>query len=79
MILRQGLMLGSIGVGIGLIVSYFACRAVMTAAWIATFDHLNYALFPAVAIPLLVITLLATFAPAHRASLVDPMRALRDE
>jgi ABC-type lipoprotein release transport system permease subunit len=40
---------------------------------------MNYGLFPAIAIPLLAITLLATFGPARRASLVDPMRALRDE
>ena len=79
MILGQGLTLGLIGVGIGLVGGFFACRAVMTAAWVATFDHLNYALFPAVAIPLLVITVLATYGPARRASLVDPMRALRDE
>jgi ABC-type antimicrobial peptide transport system permease subunit len=79
MILRQGLVLGSIGVGVGLIASFFVCRAVMTVAWVASFDHLNYALFPAIAIPLLAVTLLATFAPARRASLVDPMRALRDE
>jgi macrolide transport system ATP-binding/permease protein len=79
MILRQGLELGSIGVVIGLIASYFACRAVITVAWVATFDHLNYALFPAIAIPLLLITIAATYAPARKASLVDPMRALRDE
>ena len=79
MILRQGLVLGSIGVGVGLIASFFVCRAVMTVAWVASFDHLNYALFPAIAIPLLAITVLATFVPARRASLVDPMRALRDE
>lgn len=79
MILGQGLVLGSIGCGIGLIISYFACRAVITVAWVATFDHLNYALFPAIAIPLLIITVLAAYEPARRASLVDPMRALRDE
>lgn len=79
MIMRQGLVLGLIGVGIGLIISYFAVRAVVTVAWIATFDHLNYALFPAIAIPLLLITLAATYGPAQRASRVDPMRALRDE
>jgi ABC-type lipoprotein release transport system permease subunit len=48
-------------------------------AWVASFDHLNYAIFPAIAIPLLLITVLATFAPARRASLVNPMGALRDE
>jgi predicted permease len=79
MILGQGLVLGSIGVAVGLIVSFFACRAVISVAWVASFDHLNYALFPAIAIPLLLITLAATYGPARRASLVDPMRALRDE
>jgi hypothetical protein len=29
-------------------------------AWVASFDHLNYAIFPAIAIPLLLITVLAT-------------------
>jgi len=79
MVLNQGLVLGSIGVVVGLILGFFACRAVMTAAWIASFSHMNYALFPAVAVPVLLVTLLATFVPARRASLIDPMRALREE
>jgi predicted permease len=79
MILGQGLVLGSIGVAIGLVAGFFVCRLVTTAAFIASFGHLDYALFPAIAVPLLAITVLATYGPAHRASLVDPMRALRDE
>jgi ABC-type lipoprotein release transport system permease subunit len=35
--------------------------------------------FAAVALPLLMITMLAAVAPAWRASRVDPIRALRDE
>jgi predicted permease len=79
MILSQGLKLGVLGVGIGLVMSFFACRLLMSKLWIATFDHLNYWLFALVAIPLLLVTVLATYGPARRASLIDPMRALREE
>jgi predicted permease len=78
MVLRQGLVLGSIGVGAGLILSFFACRAMTSSLWILA-GHMNYALLPAVAAPLLLVTLLAAYVPARRASLIDPMRALRDE
>jgi macrolide transport system ATP-binding/permease protein len=76
MVLRQGLVLASIGAGIGLILSVFACRAVTSALWIG---QVNWALLPAVAVPLVLVTLLAAYVPARRASLIDPMRALRDE
>jgi macrolide transport system ATP-binding/permease protein len=79
MVLQQGLVLGSIGVAIGLILSLFACRSLMSAIWIASFSHLNYSILPAIAAPLLLVTLVATYAPARRASLIDPMRALREE
>ncbi|MBV9766517.1 MAG: ABC transporter permease [Acidobacteriaceae bacterium] len=79
MILQQGLTLGSVGIGVGLVVSFFACRLLTSSLWIATFDHTNPLLFPAIALPLLLITLVATYAPARRASLVDPMKALREE
>jgi predicted permease len=79
MVLQQGLVLGSIGVAAGLVLSFFACRALTSAIWIASFSHLNYGVFPAIAAPLLLVTLLATYAPARRASLIDPMRALREE
>ena len=79
MVLKQGLRLAAIGVGAGLIASFFACRAIVTMSWLASFDHLNYAILPGIAIPLLLITALATYGPARRASLVNPVRALREE
>ncbi len=79
MVLKQGLVLGSIGVGAGLVISFFACRLLMSAIWIASFQHIDPLLFASISLPLLLITLLATYAPARRASLIDPMRALREE
>ncbi len=78
MVLREGLVLGSIGAAAGLILSFFACRALSSGLWILA-GRLNYALLTAVALPLLAVTLLAAYIPARRASLIDPMRALRDE
>lgn len=51
-----GLVLGLIGVCIG---------------WVAMFDHLNRALFPASAIPLLVTLLLPTYGPGDIAGGFD--------
>jgi len=79
MVLRQGLNLAVLGVAVGLPISYFACRILTAKLWIATFSHLNYWVFPLIAIPLLAVTALATYGPARRASLIDPMRALREE
>lgn len=80
MIMKQGFRLSAAGVAIGLAVSYFVCRALTSAsAFIAAFDHVNALVYVAIASPLLLIAALATFAPARRASLVDPMRALREE
>lgn len=79
MVLGQGFRLSLIGTAAGLVLSFLASRALTTTIWIASFGSLNYVLFPAIAIPLLLVTLLATYAPAQRASLIDPMRALREE
>ena len=78
MVLRQGLVLGSMGAGVGLILSFLACRAMTSSLWVLA-GRVNYALLPAIALPLLLVTLLAAYVPARRASLIDPMRALRDE
>ena len=79
MVLKQGLLLGGGGVAIGIIIAFFATRLVTSALWIASFDHVSPLLFPAIALPLLLITIFATLAPARRASLIDPMKALREE
>ncbi len=78
MVLRQGLVLGSIGAGVGLILSFLVSRALTSALWILA-GRMNYALLPEVAVPLVLVTLVAAYIPARRASLIDPMRALRDE
>jgi predicted permease len=78
MVLSQGLQLGGAGVVVGLVLSVVACNILTSRMWVATFD-VNPLLYAAIALPLLAITLLATWAPARRASRVDPMRALRDE
>ena len=80
MVLRQGLRLGVAGVGAGLVAAYFACRAVTSASsLIFTFERVNPWILAAIALPLLAITVLAAWSPARRASLIDPLRALRDE
>lgn len=79
MVLKQGLNLGSVGIAAGLVISFFACQAITSQVWIASFDRLNPLLYLGIALPLLLITALATYAPARRASLIDPMRALREE
>ena len=79
MVLGQGLKLGASGVAVGLVVSVAACRAMTSATWFLTFDRVNPWIFAAIAALLLAVTTLAAWAPARRASLVDPMRALRDE
>ncbi len=79
MVLRQGFTLGLAGVVVGLVLGIFVCRLLTSALWVATFNHVNVLLFPAIALPLLVITVLAAWQPAWRASRIDPMRALREE
>jgi len=79
MVLNQGLKLGGIGVAVGLVLSVLAVRGLTSNLWIATFESVSPLIYVGIALPLLVITVLATYAPARRASLIDPIRALRDE
>jgi len=79
MVLGQGLKLGAAGVAVGLVLSFFACRAAMSAFWFQAREAVDPLVLTALPILFLAVTGLASWAPARRASLVDPMRSLRDE
>jgi predicted permease len=77
MVLRQGLVLGMVGLAVGLVVGVFASEA-MTATLLFS--------FPVGAVPIVLVSALllaavivSAYGPARRASLIDPMRALREE
>jgi macrolide transport system ATP-binding/permease protein len=78
MVLRQGIVLALVGVGIGLVGSVLAGRLV-DAVFTSNQHGIDVMVFGSMAVLMVAITLLATYVPARRASMVDPMRALRDE
>ncbi|HLM98077.1 MAG TPA: ABC transporter permease [Bryobacteraceae bacterium] len=73
MVMRQGLVLGLSGVAVGLAASYGIAK-VLTRV-MAGMDA-DASAFLLVAPALLVVTMLAAYIPARRASMVDPMKAL---
>ncbi len=77
MVLGQGLMLGGIGVLIGAVGALALTRLIRGLLFgISSFDPLTFIVMAAV---LTTVTLLACWAPARRATRVDPMVALRYE
>jgi macrolide transport system ATP-binding/permease protein len=77
MVLRQGSILVLAGIVIGFLISMFSGRLVNNFLFgVKAVDLWTYV---AVAIVLMFTGLLATIIPAHRASTVEPMEALRDE
>jgi putative ABC transport system permease protein len=78
MVLSQGLVLACIGVAVGLGLSWLASRALTGLIGFGGADT-SLMMILGVAVGMILVTLLATYAPARRASLIDPMRALRDE
>lgn len=75
-VLRHGLILALTGIGIGLVLSVAAGRTVSSLFASAKSDPMAFLIVPPI---LLAVTMLATYAPALRASRVDPMKALRYE
>ena len=77
LIIRDGLLLALIGLGLGLIGTYFVGRAMQSLLF--GVQALDFAAFFSVAIVLFAAAIVACFLPARRAASVSPMRVLRTE
>jgi len=79
MVLRQGLRLGLAGTAAGLVAAFWACRAITSDPFFFAFKRVDSLVFIATPLLLLLVTVLATWAPARHAARVDPLTSLRDE
>ena len=79
MVLRQGLRLGLAGVGAGLAAAFYVCPLITSRLSFFEFNRVDPLIFVAMPLVLLTITTLAAWAPAQKASRVDPLTSLRDE
>ncbi len=77
LILKQGLIKAGIGVAIGLVGAFLLSRTMTSLLFgVTPTDPLVYG---GVSLVLVVVALLASYFPAHRAARIDPLVALRDE
>jgi ABC-type antimicrobial peptide transport system permease subunit len=75
MIVRQGLVLGALGVAIGSAVSYGATRLMRNQIFgVTAHDPMTFTL---VSILLVSTAVAASYLPARRATRIDPLEALR--
>ena len=75
-VLKQGLILALIGIGIGLLGSWGLTRAISSQLFdVSTTDPVVFAITSAI---LVFVALFASFLPARRASRTDPAAVLRD-
>jgi putative ABC transport system permease protein len=77
MVLGQGLMLSMLGIAIGGLISVGVAR--LLAAGLAGLGAPNPATFVVAPAAVLFATMAACYVPARRASLIDPIAALRYE
>jgi predicted permease len=77
LILRRGLILAVTGLAIGIFVSLLLTRFIAEMLYgVRPFDPLT---FVGVSLVLLLVSLIASSAPAYRAARLDPMRTLREQ
>ncbi len=77
MVLGQGMALTAAGVAVGVLAALALGR--FLASMLHGVPAWDPATFAAVCVLLLGVSLLACYRPAHRATRVDPIEALRDE
>ncbi|MGH9880401.1 MAG: ABC transporter permease, partial [Pyrinomonadaceae bacterium] len=77
LVVRQGIVLGLIGVSLGLLTAFGLTRLIATLLF--EVEATDKTTFAAVAAGLFLVTLLACCIPARRATRVDPLEALRYE
>lgn len=77
LVVRQGMALALSGVMIGLAAAFLLTRLIRSLLFgVDATDPITFAAIPLL---LLLITLLATYIPAQRATRIDPMVSLRSE
>jgi putative ABC transport system permease protein len=77
LILKEGVLLALIGLGLGLVGAYFVGRAMRSTLY--GVGAMDFSAFGVVGAVLLVAALLACYLPARRAASVEPMELLRME
>jgi putative ABC transport system permease protein len=77
LMVRKGVLLGVVGVAVGLAASFGLTRLIATLLFDVTAT--DTATFVVVSVGLFLVTLIACYVPARRATKVDPLKALRYE
>jgi putative ABC transport system permease protein len=77
LVVKEGLALASVGLGLGLVGAYFVGRGMQGILF--GVGAIDFSILAGVGLVLLFATVLACWIPARRATRVDPMVALRYE